>query len=247
MRRFIAVSLATTLSFTPLIPAFAEQTGDEDAAAVSEAQIAIQSGKFDLAIAKADEVIARFEARREADAGYSCTSGMTDTLGALLGAAVANDKGTAEPGRTKTYAISSDICSAYFMKGFALVDLDRRADALVNFETAIAMDPDNNHFLNELGEWYKTGRQWQKSLEIFTKASETTDLSLASFDDKAGAARITTQRRCRSYRGMAFNYVEMAEWEKARGALKQCLAIAPDDAASLREIQYIEENSGSKS
>jgi tetratricopeptide (TPR) repeat protein len=244
--RLIPALLATALCLAPLIPAFAQQAGGEDTAAVMEAQKALQAGKFDVAVAKTDEVITRFEARREADAGYNCTSGTTDTIGALLGAAVANGKGTAPPGRTKTYAISSDICAAYFMKGFALVDLNRRADALANFETAIAMDPDNDHFLNELGEWYKTGRQWQKSLEIFIKASETTDASLTSSDDKEGAARIATQRRCRSYRGMAFNYVEMAEWEKARAALEKCLAIAPGDAASLNEIKYIEENSRPK-
>jgi tetratricopeptide (TPR) repeat protein len=242
MRHNVQLFLASILSFAAANAANAAPA-DDDAKAISEAYQAIRDGKFEQAIAKADSVIARFEARREPNAGYSCAAGGADTLSAMLGAALAADKGKSEPGRTTTYAISPDICSAYFMKGFAQIDLGRRDEARANFETAIAMDPDNNHYLNELGEWYKTGRQWEKSLEIFTRASETEDLSLSFWEDKADAARVKAQRRCRSYRGIAFAHVEMAEWKKARAALDKCLAIVPDDKASLNEIKFIEENS----
>lgn len=242
MRHIVPLFLASTFGVGAALPAGAAP-GDEDSAAISESYKALTDGKFGEAIAKADSVIARFEATRKPDAAYRCTDGGADMLSAMLGAALAADKGKAEPGRATTYAISPDICSAYFMKGFAQIDLGRRAEALANFETAIAMDPDNNHYLNELGEWYKTGRQWEKSLEIFTKASQTEDLSLSFWDDKAEAARVKAQRRCRSYRGIAFAHVEMAEWKKARAALDKCLAIVPDDKASLNEIQFIEENS----
>jgi tetratricopeptide (TPR) repeat protein len=242
MRHIVQLLLAPTLSLAAATAANAAPA-DDDAEAISEAYQAIRDGKFELAIAKADDVIARFEARREPNAGYRCASGGADTLSAMLGAALAAGKGKSEPGRTATYAISPDICSAYFMKGFAQIDLGRRDDALANFETAIAMDPDNNHYLNELGEWYKTGRQWEKSLEIFTRASETEDLSLSFWEDKADAARVKAQRLCRSYRGIAFAHVEMAEWKKARAALDKCLAIVPNDKASLNEIKFIEENS----
>ena len=116
---------------------------------------------------------------------------------------------------TTTVAVSDYICSAYFVKGFALVDLRKRDEALPNLLTAVEMDPDNQHYLNEVGEWHKVGRDWKKSLEIFTTASEITDLSISLMQDKKQSKRIINMIRCRSYRGIAFNHAEMHNWDEA--------------------------------
>jgi tetratricopeptide (TPR) repeat protein len=224
-------------------PAFAEPDADPDAPTLRQGFDALAAKDFDGAVVKAQEIITRFETGRRPDAVYLCASGGPDTLTQLFGAALSKDKGNGGEPAT-TVAVSSNICDAYFLKGFALVDLGRRADALPNLETAIAMDPDNSHYLNELGEWYKTGRQWEKSLEVFTRASETRDLSLDYLDNKAEAKRIRGDRLCRSYRGISFSQSELRRWDDARAALQKCLTIHPNDPGSLNELAYIAEQSG---
>ena len=241
MFRPVAMIFAATLGLVA-VSASADTPDDADSIAIGEAMDALRAKDFGQTVAKAQEIIGRFEAGRSPDTAYVCASGPSDTLTQLMGAAAAADKGNSK--KATTVAISPDICDAYFLKGFALIDLGRRDDALPNLEAAVAMDPDNNHYANELGEWYKTGRQWEKSLEIFTRASETNDLSLDFMEDKAAVQRIRNNRRCRSYRGIAFNQSELRHWDEARAALDKCLAIVPGDEASLQELSYIAEQSG---
>ncbi len=199
---------------------------EADEALISEALDAINAGDFEQAAAKAQEVISRFEATRRPNARYACSSGPGD-----LPAPVAD---------TTTITVSRALCTAHFLKGFVLIDLDRRDEAKPYLEAAVAMDPDNDHYANELGEWYKPARQWETSLEIFTRASQTNDQSL-DLMDKVEAERIRNERRCRSYRGIAFNQVELHQWDEARAALGKCLAIVPGDKFSEQELRYINE------
>lgn len=239
-------SLAWALTATALVwalPASAEPAIDPDTLALQQGFDALGAKNFDGAVAKAQEIITRFEGRRQSDAAYVCASGGPDTLTQLLGATLAKEKGSAKAATT-TVAVSSNICDAYFLRGFALVDLGRHAEARPDLEMAIAMDADNSHYLNELGEWYKTARQWDKSLEVFTRASETSDLSLDYLDDKAEAKRVRNDRLCRSYRGISFSQSELHHWDEARAALNKCLAIYPKDPGSLNELTYIAEQSG---
>lgn len=240
-QRFASTLVATTLLWAQ--PGAAEPGVGPDRLALQQGFEALSAKDFDGAVAKAQEIITRFEKGRQPDTAYVCASGAPDTLTQLLGATLAKEKGDDKVAAT-TVAVSSDICDAYFLKGFALVDLGRHADALPSLETAIAMDPDNNHYLNELGEWYKTARQWEKSLAFFTRASETSDLSLDYLDDKAEAKRIRNDRLCRSYRGISFSQSELRHWDEARAALRKCLAIYPNDPGSLNELAYIAEQSG---
>lgn len=234
MKMLLIATLALTQTATS---ALADEVNNDDAQTLNAGFVALRSGDFQGAVARADTIITKFESSKELDSDYACTSGGADTLATLLGAAVAFDKGTAE--KSKRVAVSSAICDAYFLKGFALIDLKLRNEALPNLETAVAMDPDNQHYANELAEWYKSGRDWQKSLELFTLASEKTDLSIEMMDDKKEAKRITNQTRCRSYRGIAFNHVELEQWTEAKDALKKCLALIPNDPKSKGELEYI--------
>lgn len=241
MFRHLICALTAATSFWA-VPALAAPEVDPDTLALQQGFDALSAKDFDGAVAKAQEIIARFEGERKPDAAYVCASGGPDTLTQLFGAALAKDKGEKVP--DTTVAVSSNICDAYFLKGFALVDLGRHAEALPNLETAIAMDPDNTHYLNEMGEWYKAARQWDQSLAFFTRASETSDLSLDYLDDKAEAKRVRNDRLCRSYRGISFSQSELHHWDEARAALKKCLAIYPNDPGSLNEMTYIAEQSG---
>lgn len=238
MRVLIQILTASFVVFTPSV-SWANNEAKANSLSINQAISALESKDYADTVAKASEVIQRFEATKDAETNYVCASGSADSLTSLLPATV--DKSSQ---KKTTAAISSDICLAYFLKGFALIDLKRPAEALPFLEEAAALDPDNAQYLAELGEWYKNAKQWKKSLGYFTLASETTDMSLFFMENKEQARAIVNQRKCRSYRGIAFNQIELGQWSKAREALTKCLTIAPDDAKSKQEMQYIEENEG---
>lgn len=239
MRHLMFILAACAISVSPA-QAQSDNLNERDAAAISAALDAIEAGKPADAVAKTDEVISRFESRRESKTAYVCTHGSTDMLMQLAGAALATSKDKKGESDTTVAAVSSDVCSAYFLKGFAFVDLDRHAEALANFEVAIAMDSDNTHYLNELGEWYKTDHDWQKALETFTRASEIEDLALSEYGEE-NATAIRNSRQCRSFRGIAYSQVELRNWAEARAALNSCLAIDPNDPGSRQEMDFIDE------
>ncbi|NCP11350.1 MAG: hypothetical protein GW859_05240 [Sphingomonadales bacterium] len=239
MRHNLTLLLAGAIAVSPAQAAQNNQT-EQDKEAIVAAADAIHAGKPAEAVAEADTIISRFETGRDADAIYVCTNGTSDTLVQLIASAAVKDKQEDARSASTVTAVPSTVCDAYFLKGFAFVDLDKRSEALTNFQIAIAMDPDNTHYLNELGEWYKTERNWEKSLEIFTRASEIADLGLMDMEETEAAA-IRDRRRCRSFRGIAFNHVEMRHWKEAREALEKCLAIDPADIKSRQEMDFIEE------
>lgn len=234
---------AQFLLFSALImsPAslLANDTTAQDSRAINEALDALQEKNYADTVTKAGEVIQRFETKKDADAKYVCASNPADTLINLFPSKdEENDK------KSMTVAIPSDICLAYFLKGFALIDLNKPKDALPFLEEASKLDPDNPQYLAELGEWHKIDKNWPKSLEYFTKASETSDMAIATMQDKQKAREISNQHRCRSYRGIAFNQIELHQLAKAKEALEKCLKLIPNDPKSKAEMQFIEENGG---
>lgn len=237
-----AVSAVLFASASPAISAPSEAESDRET--IVAAYDAIHKKKPAEAINEVEKIIKRFETSMVNDSVYRCTSAPADTLATLMGAAIMADKG--ENGKDTTTAVSNNICSAYFLKGFALIDLGKHEEALPSLKLAVEMDPDNQHYLNELGEWHKTKRNWQKSLEIFTRASETTDMSIALMDDKIQSSQISNSMLCRSYRGIAFNHVEMQNWNEARSAVKKCLELIPGEPRSQQELDYIASQSGKK-
>jgi tetratricopeptide (TPR) repeat protein len=50
--------------------------------------------------------------------------------------------------------------TAYFLKAYALVDLNRAEEAKADLDKAVALAPQNAQFLAERGEWYKTRKDW---------------------------------------------------------------------------------------
>ncbi|WP_339824224.1 tetratricopeptide repeat protein [uncultured Parasphingorhabdus sp.] len=243
-KSFLGIAPVFLAAATPAIATDSQM--EDDNAAVIAAFEAINAKQFELAISKANMVIKNFEDGKRSDSIYRCASGLSDNLNTLLGAALRLDQSDLDEGKSVTAAVSDDICSAYFAKGFALIDIGNRDEALPNLQMAVEMDPDNQHYMNELAEWHKVGRDWQTSLDIFTKASETNDLSIALMEDEKQSTEITNSMRCRSYRGIAFNHVEMGNWTDARSAIDECLKLIPDDPGSLQELKYIDAQSVEK-
>jgi tetratricopeptide (TPR) repeat protein len=220
---------------------YADNAAVKDAATLVEAFSELKNGNLPNVVKKTDQIIERFERENDAqsqETQYICGSSFNDVMTGLAGAAGAAQENGIKS--IKVVSVSSAVCVAYFLKGYVLIDMQQRDQALPNLKMAVKLDPDNQHYANELAEWYKAGGQWQKSLELFTAASEMTDLSVESQEDQKASMQMLNAMRCRSYRGIAFNHVELANWAEAREALEKCLKLIPGDPKSKVELEFIE-------
>lgn len=128
-------------------------------------------------------------------------------------------------------------CYGIYLKGFALIDLNRSDEARPYLERAVALAPRNSQFLGELGEWYKNRRNWDQARELFQKAA---DASTFSPDDRMGFDKR------RALRGLGFILVEEGKLDEAEQMYRDCLAIDPSDDKAKAELDYIAQQKGKR-
>ena len=116
---------------------------------------------------------------------------------------------------------------AYFLKGFALIDLKRGDEALPWLEKAVAMSPMNAQYLAERAEWYKLRRQWKKALTDFESARSGAYLAP---DD----AKVSWEGR--AIRGIAFVKIEQGKFDDAERLLGEALRLNPDDQRARADL-----------
>ena len=127
--------------------------------------------------------------------------------------------------------IDSAFCLAPFLKGFALIDLQRWDDAEPMLRLASESAPLNAQFRNEYAEWHKAMKQWQKAHDIFAEA-----YGLGEFESDEGAKKFN---QARALRGMGFTEIEMGDLDKAEESFKKSLKLLPDHEGAKSELQYI--------
>lgn len=119
---------------------------------------------------------------------------------------------------------------AYFVKGFALVDLGRADDAKPYFDKAIALAPMNAQYLAERGEWYKSRKDWAHAYEDYESASSAAEFSP---DGRKNA------EKARALRGLGFVRIEQGELKEAERLYKESLRYQPDNAGARSELDLI--------
>jgi tetratricopeptide (TPR) repeat protein len=119
---------------------------------------------------------------------------------------------------------------AYFLKGFALIDLNRPAEAKAQYDKALALAPMNSHYLGEIAEWHKNNKDFPAALDMFAKARDAADLSPPEAKVFDGT---------RALRGMAFVLIEQGKLDEAEARLNDALKMDPNDAKAKNELQYI--------
>ncbi|MEA3035598.1 MAG: hypothetical protein QOH04_1363 [Sphingomonadales bacterium] len=128
-------------------------------------------------------------------------------------------------------------CYGIFLKGFALIDLHRSDEAKVYLERAVALAPNNSHFIGELAEWHKSRRNWSQARELFQRALGAAEFSPQDHKD--------FDKR-RALRGLAFILVEDGKLDEAEALYRQCLSIDPNDESAKAELDYIAQQRGKK-
>ena len=186
----------------------------------------LQSGQPAEAVSIFSGIISAYEQRYGAKTVFRCTSGKPggQALATAFGEALTSDKRDVVLG-------NEDWCTALWGKGFALIDLNRSAEAGPYLARAVELDPDNAHFINEYAEWFKPQREFKQSFDLFSTAWKTVD------HDKQGPHRRVAAR---SLRGIAFNLIELGDLDGAEQKYRQSLEYEPEAAGKVQgELDYI--------
>lgn len=196
-----------------------------------EAKLLIEAKKPQAALEKYEKVIASFKAYyANSKSKIYCARGTTESATYLVIAAAAMTKGEFEKDKKNAITLSSTWADAYFMKAYALQDLDRMADAKSAIQIALELSPLNSRYLSELGSIYVHEKNWAKAQEVFEKAEDNASLS----PDDSHAEALGQARR-----GLGYVLVELGRLDEAEKKYQQCLAADPQDAKAARELEYV--------
>jgi tetratricopeptide (TPR) repeat protein len=185
---------------------------------------AIKAGHPQEALDSLDGVLATYDAAHAGET-RQIYCGMSTTEALLY-------MGLAAKTRTGAIAVGPNYCTAMFLKGYALVDLNRLADARAVYERLITLAPMHAHFLAELGQTYRYEHNWPKMLETCTTAE--------GYAEFANPADVNTAKRM-GWRCMGYALTEQHKYDEAAELYRKCLKLEPKDTIAAHELKYIDE------
>ena len=201
-----------------------------DAAKIAEATALIQSRQPQAAIDRVlDPLIAAQEAENASrtETVY-CANTTTETLYYMLQAAQANKA---------AIALAGTYCNAVFLRGFAEVDLGKFTAAEADYTRALALSPNNPHYLSEMGELHSKKHEWEQALAWYHRAEEATEFASP---ERANA------ELGRALRGIGFVDVELGRLDEAEAIYRRCLTLDPHDQKAQGELGYVLQQRASK-
>jgi tetratricopeptide (TPR) repeat protein len=133
--------------------------------------------------------------------------------------------------KTEARVVSRNWVEAHYLKGYALVDLQKLDAARVEYEAALKLAPHNSQVLGQLGDLYNRQKDFSKALETYR---------LAETDSEYSPPEVKDQDRARAWRGQGYAYTELQQWDDADKMYRQSLALDKNDQRSLQELQYIQ-------
>lgn len=227
MKLLIALAFLTAAADPPSAPTPA---GQQDQAQVDRATDLISAGKPTDAVTLLDSLIASQEAQRKNDPRQVyCARSPAESL--LYGAMAAKE-------RRAAVVLPQSACYSIYLKGYALIDLNRSDEAKSFLERAVAMAPSNAQFLGELAEWYKNRKDWDTAWSLFKRAD---DASAVSPPDRR------TPDKSRAMRGLGYILIEQGKFDDAEKIYRDCLRMNPDDDRAKKQLDYIAQQRAKKS
>ncbi len=211
---------------------------------LDEAKDLILDGNPQRAIEIIDEIISEYETQYpEGDTRWYVARDTGETLAYMVSAAASKDD-------THKNAVALIVlwADAYYMKGYALVELsagsggfkvakpapatDPRylAQAKQAFARGIHLAPYHSAMQAEMGQVYQSENDWDNAYRYYAAAEDT-----AAFSPKEEQ----NADLGRAKRGMGFVLIEQGKLDAAETKFNECLKLDPDDAGAKRELTYI--------
>jgi Flp pilus assembly protein TadD len=196
---------------------------------LEEARALLTRKQPQAALANCETVITAFKDHyAKAKEKIYCARSSAESLGYLLQAVANGDKG--KSGKKDAIVLSSTWASAYFLKGYALQELDRISDAKSALMQALELSPWSSLYLSELGSIYKLEKNWKEAKKTFDAAEEHAALA----PDELKASELGLARR-----GQGYVLVELGQLAEAEKKYLQCLKDDPNDKKAAAELEYV--------
>lgn len=215
---------------TPAPAVAATDDAKRDDARLVEPIARLKAGDIDGALALLDAAVADFEARY-GKVGTRWYAARTPAESLLYLAASASDADRGAGGRHDARILPSDAWPlALYLKGYALIERKRYAEARAALEGAVALSPQNAAYLTELAQALRYQEDWAGMLATATRAAD--GIAFSPKDEQA-------PMRARVLRIQGYALTELGRLDEAEARYRDALAIDPDDRLSANEIEYI--------
>ena len=197
---------------------------------LQEAHDLINAKQLRPAIEKCDQVIAAFQEHYgKSKEKIYCARTPAENLGYLLKAASEAEKGKSD-GKKEAIVISPTWASAWFIKGYALEEMEKIAEAKNALKQALQLSPWNSHYLSELGYLTAMEKNLPEAKRLYEAAEE--HAALSPDDSKA-------EELARARRGIGYVLVEMGKLDEAEKKYLECLKDDPNDKKAAAELEYV--------
>ena len=194
-----------------------------DKATLNQAARLIEAGQPQAAIDALAPLVAALEKRHgDSKQQLFCAHSQAEALLYMALAAAAKHDAT---------ALDGDFCDAYFVRGFAEIDLGRADAAEADYTRALALAPNNPHYLSEMGELHSSRHDWDGALAFFQRARDAAPAFSERGKDKAELAR--------ALRGIGYVDVELGKLDEAEALYRRCLEIDAGDQKAQGELGYV--------
>ncbi len=121
---------------------------------------------------------------------------------------------------------------AWYLKGYAFIELGRLDDARKALQTAIDMAPVNSLYKAEMAHIYQLEKDFSKSLELYEEAEQ----NAVEFSPEHARSR----EQGRALRGQGYALVELDQLDEAEKKYRESMRVDSSDAMSADELRYIE-------
>lgn len=138
--------------------------------------------------------------------------------------------GMAAKDKTSAVILPPGYCTALYLKGYALVDLDRVAEAKAIYERLLTLAPMYAQYQTEYGQLIRLEKDWPRMLAICTKAGDAAKIADPAIRPMQQGAAL----RCQGYA-----LIELHRYDEAEQWYRDALAINPKDAVAQHELGYI--------
>lgn len=185
----------------------------------------LDQGKADQALALVDPIIAQAMLDDAKDPDAICPGAAAAFLQSFM---------NADKGLNVSVSVENDWCEAMLVKGYALNELKRPAEAEQVLERLVRHDRNNAQYLIEYAYTVRLNGRLDKALDLYKQAEK-----LASkLPDKGIAAHW----QAAALRGQGYAYIDLQRWDEAAKAYQRSFKYEPDNPLARSELQYIEEH-----
>jgi tetratricopeptide (TPR) repeat protein len=179
----------------------------------------IQAKELSSAIVRFDRIIGDYDRnyRQRGDKQYLAFLSLEEFLAYV--------KGQPPPEREVVW-LHPYYSQAHYYKGYALVQLEKTREAIVEIQRAIELNPMHGPFYLELAYIHARQRDFDRALTLYNNALERD-----FFPQKSATAA--------AYRGIGYIYIESGMLAEAVRMYERSLELEPESAIARQEIDYI--------